>query len=296
MKFSVLHNKASLVVLGSILLMGYVMIQFPRIAPNSIDVGLELVQLLICFYLLYRLHELRDASTTFTALFIALTLLVIGNLLDLLDEFYALNELLDVGEDVLTTTGFMLFILACVQWVNQYKKRFDQMKHLAEIDSLTGIPNRRAFLKLTEEYFEINEQLFEKMSVLVIDIDNFKDINDKYGHPFGDEVLVQVANAIKLGLRKGDYVARLGGEEFVVLLKNTNEQEADTTAHRILDSINKMRVYHSGKSVTCTASIGGATSSAHPFEFEKLYDLADKSLYQAKSRGRNRYCANQDAA
>ncbi len=217
---------------------------------------------------------------------------MIGNLLDLLDEFYALSEFLDVTEDVLTTVGFISFILACVQWLNQYKKRFEQMKHLAEIDSLTGVPNRRAFLKLTEEYFEINEQLSENISILVVDIDNFKSINDKYGHPFGDEVLIQVANAIKLALRKGDYVARLGGEEFVVLLKNTNESEAKITAHRILDSIKLMKVYHSGKAVGCTVSIGGATSHQHPFEFETLYDLADKSLYQAKSQGRNRYCAH----
>jgi diguanylate cyclase (GGDEF)-like protein len=124
-------------------------------------------------------------------------------------------------------------------------------------------------------------------------IDNFlreknKQINDSYGHQFGDKVPVHIANTIKLVLRKGDYVARIGGEEFVVLLKETSEAQAKFVAKKIRANVQRLQLEHDDNEFNCTVSIGIAASHGATYTFDVLFNQADKALYQAKPYGRNR--------
>ncbi|MDG3086466.1 GGDEF domain-containing protein [Vibrio hannami] len=285
------RSRAIATLIITLLLSGFIALYYPSAIPDSTDVVTELAKTIACVYLLFSLEKLREDSTVYKALFISMSLLVVGNAIDFMDEFFEVRGFLDIAEDVVRTLGFIFFMSACIHWVKHHIQKLAHMRHLAEVDSLTGVPNRRTFLKLTEEYFDLNEKNSSHVSLLVIDADNFKNINDTYGHPVGDKVLIEIANTIKLALRKGDYVARLGGEEFVVLLKETDREKAATIAERIRINVQKLNVYNLYKNVKCTVSIGGATSSGHLLSFEELYHRADEAMYKAKSQGRNCYCS-----
>jgi diguanylate cyclase (GGDEF)-like protein len=283
------RNRALAVFIITLLIAIFTALYYPATTPDAVDIVMETANTAVCIYLLFSFEQLREDSDIYKALFLSMSLLVIGNSLDLMDEFVEFEGVIEVMEDVVKPLGFILFIFACIRWVKRHTQQLAKMRHLAEIDSLTGVSNRRTFLKLTEEYFDLNEKDSPHVSLLVIDIDDFKTINDTYGHPTGDKVLVEIANTIKLALRKGDYVARLGGEEFVVLLKDTDQEAAAVTAERIRKNVEKLETYNPSNNVRCTVSIGGATSSSHILSFEELYHRADEAMYKAKSTGKNCY-------
>lgn len=285
------RNRAFAVLFLVLLISVFTAYHYPYATPNAVDIVLEITNVSACLYLLLTFEQLREDSGIYKVLFLSMSLLVVGNSIDLLDEFFVIDGILDITEDIVKSLGFILFIFACIHWAKHYKQQLAHMRHLAEIDSLTGVPNRRTFLKLTAEYFELNEKDSLHVSLFVIDVDDFKDINDTYGHPFGDEILIEIANTIKLALRKGDYVARLGGEEFVVFLKDADSEEATVTAERIRLNVQNLNIYHNYKYVKCTVSIGISTSSRHLLGFEELYHRADEAMYKAKSLGKNCYCS-----
>ena len=156
----------------------------------------------------------------------------------------------------------------------------------AETDMLTGLHNRRA--------------LFERMAgggfgpghaVIVFDLDRFKSINDGHGHAAGDEVLRRFADAMRLNLRAGDFAARTGGEEFVMVLREASLPLATATAERIRALFAESRVETAQGAVTATASAGVALAGARSESFEEVLGRADASLYRAKNGGRNRVSA-----
>jgi diguanylate cyclase (GGDEF)-like protein len=285
------RNRAFAVLFLVLLISVFTAYHYPYATPNAVDIVLEITNVSALIYLLLTFEQLREDSGIYKVLFLSMSLLVVGNSIDLLDEFFVIDGILDITEDIVKSLGFILFIFACIHWGKHHKQQLAHMRHLAEIDSLTGVPNRRTFLKLTAEYFELNEKDSLHVSLFVIDVDDFKDINDTYGHPFGDEILIEIANTIKLALRKGDYVARLGGEEFVVFLKDADSEEATVTAERIRLNVQNLNIYHNYKYVKCTVSIGISTSSRHLLGFEELYHRADEAMYKAKSLGKNCYCS-----
>ena len=166
------------------------------------------------------------------------------------------------------------------------------MEDLALIDPLTRIHNRRS-LDLRSE-IEWTRAMRERslLSVAIIDIDNFKNYNDYYGHLKGDEVIKSVANKIGESLsRKTDFTARYGGEEFVVLLPITHAKGGDKTLQRVCSGIENLAIPHERSSVApvITVSIGGASAVPQTDGcFYSLMDTADKMLYKAKNEGKNR--------
>lgn len=158
------------------------------------------------------------------------------------------------------------------------------LEELSIRDSLTGIFNRRYLLKISEELIKDYERMNSQMSVLMIDIDYFKKVNDTYGHVFGDWVLVRVSEMIKEGLRGTDILARYGGEEFSVILPNTELKDATQIAERVRKHVASMRNRKGG---AVTVSIGVAEYQPGQSMVE-LIECADKCLYEAKRRGRDR--------
>ncbi len=160
---------------------------------------------------------------------------------------------------------------------------------LANTDALTGLNNRRFLFEQANKEFEIAKKASLDLSLMMIDIDHFKKFNDTYGHDMGDEVIKLVARGILKSCRELDTVGRYGGEEFSVLLPNTDLALAETVAEKIRAYI-EQKTYHSEKhgDLKCTISIGISTLNKNFSKVEDLFKDADNKLYTAKANGRNR--------
>jgi diguanylate cyclase (GGDEF)-like protein len=168
---------------------------------------------------------------------------------------------------------------------------FSQVKIRADHDGLTRIHNRRAFDERLVDELRRHQRYHHSMSLLMLDIDHFKVINDRYGHLVGDHVLREVGRILSETLRSTDFTARYGGEEFVVILPQTAEEQARGLAERLRGLIAEARFVHDGQPFSITVSIGVATLLPGALAKRKdLLDKADKALYQAKHLGRNQVC------
>ena len=172
----------------------------------------------------------------------------------------------------------------------------EQANRLATTDPLTGLMNRRAFSNTLTAEAARAERCGASLSVLLLDIDHFKSINDRYGHPTGDAVIAQLGESIAAVVRPYDSIARWGGEEFVVLLPNADSDNAAIVAERIRQQIERLSVTAvSGEIVRFTASVGVATRVRHE-SHEALIERADQAMYLAKTSGRNRVCVASEPA
>lgn len=167
-------------------------------------------------------------------------------------------------------------------------RMYQRTKESAVIDALTGINNRRNLLHLAEKEFERSRRLNSPISVIMLDIDNFKMINDTCGHQAGDTVLRNVGKALSAFIRKIDIAGRYGGDEFCIVLPDTGLQEAKTAANRLLEEFHKIRIPSISYEEYLQASLGVACKDESISNLEDLLVRADMAMYQAKKRGRNR--------
>jgi diguanylate cyclase (GGDEF)-like protein/PAS domain S-box-containing protein len=163
-----------------------------------------------------------------------------------------------------------------------------QLERLAMMDELTGLMNRRAFFIHGEKEISRAQRHQTPLSLLMLDVDMFKSVNDRYGHAAGDRVLQHVSHKIVENLRKMDMVARMGGEEFSVLLPNTGAEDAAKLAERVRQAIEGESCQLQDQIIDVTVSIGVASYGKDTSSLEALLRYADDSMYQAKNRGRNR--------
>jgi len=168
-----------------------------------------------------------------------------------------------------------------------------QAEQMARRDALTGLLNRRAFYELAEPAWNNAQRHQRNICALLLDVDHFKRINDRFGHSEGDKVLGDVARTMQQELRSFDILARWGGEEFIILLPETSFDEARAVAERIRCNIESMIQRQSDPSIRISASLGIAANSELAISLEGLIDQADQQLYAAKSQGRNRVCGHQ---
>ncbi|MBC3766988.1 sensor domain-containing diguanylate cyclase [Neptunicella marina] len=195
-----------------------------------------------------------------------------------------------ISEQILLGSGDMLVQAKNITKQKQremtlYEHSF-QLSNLASIDELTQIANRRSFIAQSKTELNRANRFNNPVTFCLLDIDYFKQVNDEYGHVFGDKVLKMFADKVKPTLRQYDVFGRMGGEEFGILLPNTNQKQS-------LDIMQRLRCYiagqfftHNNKSIQLTTSIGTA-SCQQEYDFDQLYNNADIALYEAKSSGRN---------
>jgi diguanylate cyclase (GGDEF)-like protein len=172
-------------------------------------------------------------------------------------------------------------------------QRREELLALTRTDALTGLCNRRYFEERLQEEFTRARRYSSSLSMVMLDIDHFKRINDSFGHPFGDEVLRAVARTARSRLREVDLLARYGGEELCAILPETSPEDALRVCERVREAIEELPLEHraadgSRKPVRCTASLGLATLTPSLASAEDLLRAADDSLYAAKGAGRNR--------
>ncbi len=165
-----------------------------------------------------------------------------------------------------------------------------RLEHLALTDLLTGLPNRRAGLNALSQAWLGANRSGQPLSVIVIDIDRFKTINDNYGHAAGDIVLKEVATAIQTMARKDDSVCRLGGEEFLVICRNTNLKSAFHAAERLRKIAKSLKIKVAEVDIQTTISVGVACKESGISDADAMVNAADKALYAAKNLGRDRTC------
>jgi len=177
---------------------------------------------------------------------------------------------------------------ADVQTANQALQEQNKLlETLAITDSLTGLYNRKKLDDILVDEFARFQRSHRPFALLMLDLDNFKSINDKYGHVVGDEVLAKVAAILKQSVRTVDYVARYGGEEFVVVLVEMALAAALDVAERIRAEVEIPRISTSNKLISVTVSLGVAHSRDSDSDHEEALARADRALYQAKRAGRN---------
>lgn len=172
-------------------------------------------------------------------------------------------------------------------------------ENYARTDALTQLNNRRGFTQITAPIWQNIIREKRDVAIVLLDIDSFKAINDSYGHKYGDEALIQVANCIKATVREGDVPARWGGEEFIILLPETTQRQALMQAERIRDALQSIQIAAKDFTITLTASFGAAGTehgvigkqTITEVGLEQLIHFADKALYLAKNSGKNRVCA-----
>ncbi len=164
---------------------------------------------------------------------------------------------------------------------------YQEMRHLAITDSLTGLYNRRYFFEFSENEIEQSRRYQKPLSMIMIDIDHFKMVNDRFSHQVGDQVLKSVVDICLSILRKADIMCRFGGEEFVVLLPETNIDAAGSAAVRMCEAISDAVIHTKNGDVKITMSIGVAGLEKDHDTLDSLIFAADKALYKAKMAGRN---------
>jgi diguanylate cyclase (GGDEF)-like protein len=167
-----------------------------------------------------------------------------------------------------------------------------ELEKQANTDSLTGLLNRRSFFKFADKYISESIRHDRHLSLIMIDIDLFKSVNDLYGHPVGDIIIQFISSQTSKYLRKEDLFARVGGEEFAILLPNTDIKSAQLVAEKIRNHVDSQIV--EGEwigTIEPKISLGVSTYTKIDTEFYEIYSRSDKALYKAKLAGRNRVCS-----
>ena len=216
---------------------------------------------------------------------------------DFMAAFHERKELLIASAGIisllLSAVALLVFVLSnrYFQSTDRLRQAHDQLTLLANTDVLTGVSSRRAFLASLEAEIARAHRHKQCLSLLMLDIDHFKRVNDVYGHPIGDAVLQQFTSTCAGMLRGHDLFGRLGGEEFAIALPHTDIEGAQSVGEKIRVAIAQTPIPTSAGPIAITVSIGLAQLEAGQVEVEQLIARADGALYQAKRDGRNQVCA-----
>jgi diguanylate cyclase (GGDEF)-like protein len=196
------------------------------------------------------------------------------------------------GSDYITKPFKTKELLARVKRELKIQKLQNELKLLASTDPMTQLYNRRHFTQLSNQTIDLAQRNNQNISLIMLDIDKFKNINDTYGHQIGDEVIMALSSILKQNSRKGDIVCRYGGEEFVIMLPNSNLDSAYRVAEDIREKVEKFHLeIRKNSQLHFTISLGVSELS---IEQENSLDIAlknaDDALYKAKESGRNKVC------
>lgn len=220
--------------------------------------------------------------------------------------FGELSDLMEPGSTVDRREAYSRHVIRLVQAIEMYHSSQGPAMFLARMlvrayrdqqrltalsvrDQLTGLYNRRGLLGHLDQWLAWSARYLRPVAVILIDVDHFKGVNDRFGHLVGDTVLREVARALRRGVRTSDLIGRFGGDEFVVLAPEASEVELTQLMERLLASVREMRVTAAGASVEVTVSVGGAWVAGGSYvEPETIVASADRSLYEAKEAGRDR--------
>lgn len=202
----------------------------------------------------------------------------------LANNYEKLQSKIDLADQALRNKNIEL-----IARTDELENALEMLSSMATTDWLTKLPNRRQFDDGFEQMLSQADRFKEPLTLALIDVDNFKDINDNYGHATGDEVLRQLGTLLKDAVRRSDAPARLGGDEFAILLYHTEEQQAEILVRQMLKKMKAHVFAFNGQKISVTLSAGIAQYATSTNTKQSLYFAADKALYTAKHRGRDQY-------
>ena len=192
------------------------------------------------------------------------------------------EEMIDNVTDISDTDRLVAEIGRLRAQIAELEAKVEQLDLLAHQDPLCSLPNRRGFMRELERLIDRAKRYEEHGAMLFVDLDGLKMINDTFGHKAGDEALIQVSQLLVGGLRRSDVVARIGGDEFAILLSHTDEVNAHETAGRLVDKIADCDFMHEGEALPLSVAIGVATICGDD-EAKKIMARADEEMYRRKA-------------
>lgn len=242
--------------------------------------------LLTTFYLIYITQQNSTnnnsfyyyTSIGFSFVYFALFILT----LDII-YLYEVN-LVKISVNLLIVVGYGLIAIGITKWIKYNNSRKDELSIQANTDELTGLLNRRSFTSFVNFEFNHLNRSSRVFSIIIVDIDYFKTINDQHGHLVGDQVLKELAVLMENGFRRSDKVCRWGGEEFAILLPDTNLDNATVVANKLRMNIENFSVNLSENTIKVTISAGVSESLPIDDNVDDIINRADKALYQAKNK------------
>jgi diguanylate cyclase (GGDEF)-like protein len=242
--------------------------------------------MLLALFIVQRIINIKEV---YYYLLTGFTFVYVSLFISTMDKLYVYPaDVTDILEDLFRLVGSAFVVIAIIKWIKYNEEINSQLIELASLDDLTGIMNRRVFdLGLKREY--ANAKRYQKeLSIIAMDIDNFKEINDQYGHFFGDLVLKMFTKEVSSLLREGDLFGRWGGDEFTVLLPQTGAEAAVRVAEKIRLAVKNISVKTDDETITCSVSLGVSSFINDDEDVLELVERADKALYEAKATGRDR--------
>jgi len=298
------YNRPVFHILNSIILVLFIILQsfFTYVDPN---INTRIVLVSFIFFILVVRAGLSLVKCPFPGLHrtaqSAGQIFFVTAVLPLTRSIYALSrtEPIDLFSDTISSWYAMLAMMSILVWtfyfflINSARLEMDletarsELLLIANTDPLTGLYNRRHFLEHAELEFQRAKRHEHDVSFLLLDVDDFKLINDNYGHDAGDIVMINLATIFRRQIRAFDMVARFGGDEFVIVLVNADEDEAFVAAERIRNVVEQTPMVFDSGTMNIHLSVGIAAFSIRDTELGVVLKRADKALYQAKRQGRN---------
>ena len=203
----------------------------------------------------------------------------------------AFGAVLFVGASLRSARMLTYFLRRSFQLSYDLQKAKEKAEYLARTDALTELHNRRSFYEKGEEEVARSKRYNRPLSLMLLDIDYFKKINDTYGHAFGDEALKEIARTIRQEVRGIDVAGRVGGEEFAIFLPETEMEQAIFMAERLRKQVSRCVVHYKDREITFTTSVGVAKFDEEGDTFSDAIAKSDAALYSAKKGGRNKVVA-----
>jgi len=256
---------------------------------NYFELSANSILLLTTFYLIYVTQKnSTNKSGFYYYTSIGFTFVYFGLFILTLNYVYIYSEeAVKVSVKLLLVFGYALLAIGVSKWVKYNETRQGELSIQANTDELTSLLNRRSFTHFMEHEFKSAQNNSQSFSLILIDVDYFKQVNDNHGHLNGDEVLKNLANVLKKSFRAADKVSRWGGEEFAVLLPTTKLIDAVNVAEKIRKVIETQIIPINDIKIQITISLGVSEFLNTDNRIEKIINRADEALYNAKNNNRN---------
>ena len=270
-------------------------VTFPADAINYYDVVSEIFSIAFIMMMLTVNIRLTSDSSVSIMIYGSLCCLLVGHCHDLMDEFVNISPpwISFIFENVAKNLGIVIVTIAIFRWSSRYKKQFQVLQKqqvaltkASNTDSLSTLYNRRFLYSEFIDQIQCRYDPNKRLSLIMVDLDHFKQVNDKYGHLEGDKLIIHIADIIKAAIRQNDFAFRYGGEEFLIIL-DSDINAAKNIAERIRGNYADSDYEINGVELEKSTSIGIVEYQPKD-NFELAVDTADKALYRAKNSGRNR--------
>lgn len=285
MKGFVLKSKAF--ALGSSLMI--VLIQNNYVFTPSVGFHFMLIPLLVVQFLISDIGDPKQKRMTFLYSFFTVVVFFISSELSISSPIFETGQTItSILFNLSMTISFIALFIMLYVYSMQLSIKEKALSYYADYDALTDIYNRGYFNRNGEQWFPLYSDESHKLAVIIFDIDDFKRINDTYGHPVGDTVLVALSKAVTRELPPSAIFSRYGGEEFAVLIKDASLKQGYAIAELIRKTIENTHVMHHDKRINFTVSVGLAVASYYHNTFDDVIRDADRALYKAKHKGKNR--------